>query len=281
MVQPLSLTPEELQLTDIYDITLGTGARLYLTPYGGTYTKLPRIDGNEYQTIPITRTKVSYHTDLQVDTVDVSFGIHAFTVGGRTIVEAIQLGWFDDAEVIIRIINLNMTAERREIFRGQVGKGIKFDRKTVKLSVTSTLDLLKAIVPKIIYQEQCNHKLWSSYCGLSKVAHRRTGTAATGSTRTRIISAIFAFTAHPSGHFVLGEIRLISGANAGVSRTIRFHNNGNVDVYQPFDFDVAVGDSFEVFPGCDKSGTTCATKFGNYANFLGFEYIPRPEIMFS
>ncbi len=80
---------------------------------------------------------------------------------------------------------------------------------------------------------------------------------------------------------MLGEIRMTSGANNGVSRIIRFHNNGNVDVYIPFDFDIAVGDRFLAYAGCDKSGTTCHARFANIINFLGFEYIPRPEIMFG
>lgn len=277
----LDLVPEELQLTDIYNITLLSGAKLYLTPYGGTYTKLPKIAGNEYKTIPITRTRVAYHTDLQVDTVDISFGIHAFTIGGKTILEAIRLGWVDNAEVIITSVNPTLVTEKREIFRGQVGKGIKFNRKTAKLSVTSALDLLKATVPKILYQESCNHKLWNTYCGLNKATYKQTGTAGTNSTKTKIIDAIFGYITNPSGYFVLGEIKMISGANNGVSRTVRFHNDGNVDVYQAFDFDIAVGDSFEVYPGCDKSGTTCDIKFHNYISFLGFETIPRPEVLFG
>ncbi len=276
----LDLTKEEPQLTDIYDITLGTGEKLYLTPYGGTYTKLPKIDGNEYQTVPITRTKVSYHTDLQVDTVDISLGIHAFTISGKTIIEAIQLGWFDNAEVIINIINPAMVTEKREIFRGQVGKGIKFNRKTAKPSVTSTLDMLKQTIPKIIYQEQCNHRLFDSYCGLSKASYKQTGTADTGSTKTKIIDAVFNYATNPSGYFILGEIKMTSGDNNGVSRTIRLHNDGNAEVYHPFDFDVAAGDTFEVYPGCDKSGKTCDEKFNNYVNSLAFEYIPRPEVMY-
>ena len=39
----------------------------------------------------------------------------------------------------------------------------------------------------------------------------------------------------------------------------------------------AVGDTFSVFPGCDKTKTTCAGKFSNIARFRGFPFVPVPE----
>jgi len=39
----------------------------------------------------------------------------------------------------------------------------------------------------------------------------------------------------------------------------------------------AAGDTFVVYPGCDKSQRTCRLKFNNLANFGGFPYVPAPE----
>lgn len=277
----LDLTKTELRLTDIYEFVLsdGLGTKKYLTPYGGTYTKLPKIGGNEYQTVVISRTKVGAHTDLQLDTIDVTLGILAFTVQGKTIREAIQLGWFDNAEVIVSMVNPALVTETREIFRGTVGKGIKYNRKSAKFSVNS-LNFLKQTVPRIVYQSPCNHQLWDKYCQLNKTAYEVTGSAGAGSDQTNIYNAAFAYATHASPYYVLGEIRMTSGANAGISRTMRTHNDGNIEVYDPFDFAIAVGDTFKVYPGCDKSGQTCDEKFSNYLNFGGYEYIPRPEVMY-
>ncbi|MCK4248666.1 MAG: phage BR0599 family protein [Candidatus Omnitrophica bacterium] len=276
----LDLTQEQLQVADIYQITLNTGKVLYLTNYGGTYTHLPGIDGNIYKLTSITRSKIGWHTDLQIDTVDLSFGIHAFEIDGKTITEAIAFGWFDNAEVIISQVNPKLVTQKREIFRGQVAKGIKFNRKTVKLYATSVLDLLKATVPKLIYGEQCPHRLYDNYCQITKSTWERAGSAASGSTKTRIYASVFNYASNPEGYFVLGELKMTSGANNDVRRTVRSHSNGYVEVYIPFDFDIAVGDTFLAYAGCDKSGTTCHDKFSNYVNFLGFEYTPRPEVMY-
>jgi hypothetical protein len=55
------------------------------------------------------------------------------------------------------------------------------------------------------------------------------------------------------------------------------HGDGWVKLIVPFPDPPAVADPFSAWPGCDRSGQTCDEKFDNYANFFGFEYIPKPE----
>lgn len=43
---------------------------------------------------------------------------------------------------------------------------------------------------------------------------------------------------------------------------------------QPLPYPIAIGDSIIVYPGCDKTISTCASKFGNSINFQGEPYIP-------
>jgi len=151
----LDLTSDEIKVVEVYDIDLSViDKTLYLTNYGGINISLPTVNGNSYTTIPIKRSRIGLHTDLKIDTVDIEFGIQSFTIKGKSIIQAIDYGWFDGAEVTITQVNPDDTSNQREIFKGNVNKGIKYDRKTVKLSVTSILDLLKKEVPRIIYQEQ-------------------------------------------------------------------------------------------------------------------------------
>jgi uncharacterized phage protein (TIGR02218 family) len=37
---------------------------------------------------------------------------------------------------------------------------------------------------------------------------------------------------------------------------------------------IAAGDSFSIYPGCDKQQSTCQNKFANLINFRRFPYIP-------
>lgn len=276
----LDLTGQELRIAHIYQITFSTGTIMYFTSYGGLRKELPEVGGNFYKYINITRSQIKKYIDLQVDIVEVMFPVHAFTIDTKTIVEAIELGWFDKAEVIISQVDPGNVVNTREVFRGDVSKGVEFDRGKVKLSITSILDVLKTEIPRLIYSEQCNHKLFNSRCGLTKSSFRETGSADASTTTTRIYDAIFAFSNQDEGYWVLGELKMTSGDNSGISRTIRTHADGYVEVYIPFDFTIEVGDTLEAYPGCDKRGSTCDERFSNYINFSGWEYIPRPETLY-
>jgi uncharacterized phage protein (TIGR02218 family) len=59
---------------------------------------------------------------------------------------------------------------------------------------------------------------------------------------------------------------------------IKFHvNNGaevSFELWETMPFDIAIGDTFDVTAGCDKSLATCRGRFNNVPNFRGFPYIP-------
>ncbi len=277
----LDLSGEQLQIAQIYQITFSNSTVMYFTSYGGTLRELPEVGGNFYTYISIKRSKIKKYTDMQVDVVDVTFPVHAFLINGKTIVEAIEAGWFENAAIIISQVDPKSVGNSREVFRGNISKGVEFDRGLVKIAVTSLLDVLKTEVPRLIYQEQCNHKLFDARCSLTKADYEETDTAGGSSTNTRIYSSVFDFSAHASGYWVQGELQATSGDNNGVSRAIRIHADGYVDLYKAFDFDVDPGvDTFKAYPGCDKYSSTCDTRFGNHINFFGFTEIPRPETLY-
>jgi uncharacterized phage protein (TIGR02218 family) len=47
-----------------------------------------------------------------------------------------------------------------------------------------------------------------------------------------------------------------------------------VTLFLPTSFPIAVGDTFSISAGCDKSKDTCQAKFANIANFRGFPFVP-------
>ena len=75
-----------------------------------------------------------------------------------------------------------------------------------------------------------------------------------------------------------GTITGVTGANAGLSRTISDHLSGVVYFKKAFLFTVAVGDTFTLLPGCDHTTETCNATYQNLARFGGFPYIPPPEL---
>ncbi|MEI8325522.1 MAG: phage BR0599 family protein [Betaproteobacteria bacterium] len=69
----------------------------------------------------------------------------------------------------------------------------------------------------------------------------------------------------------------MTGANAGIGRTIKAQAGGVLTSVQPWPSAVTIGDTFTVYPGCDKTQATCSSKFSNLARFRGYPYVPAPE----
>ena len=80
-----------------------------------------------------------------------------------------------------------------------------------------------------------------------------------------------------SGYFDLGVVKFTTGLNAGVARTLRKYTPGQFTTIAPWPFAVAAGDAFTVYPGCDKTTSTCNAKFSNGSKFRGHPYVPSPE----
>jgi uncharacterized phage protein (TIGR02218 family) len=78
--------------------------------------------------------------------------------------------------------------------------------------------------------------------------------------------------------YALGRIVFTSGANNGISRTIRANDgSGNFTLINPLPNPLAPGDAFTVFPGCDLTTSRCLAKFNNLNNFKGTPFVPLPQ----
>ncbi len=273
----IDFTPTKLTLTEIYEITFADGAIAYFT----SHDKDIIYDANTYQAIPITRGPVRYHTNLQVDKVDISFGLVGVKIGTKqlSIPEVIRRDFIRNAHVKIYIIDYITLTDTKLIFEGWVTGKISHNAGIITVGVGSLLDKLKEKFPKLIYSEFCNHQLYNSYCGLTKANYLVQDSAATNSDRQNIYSTVFAFSTQAEGYWDKGELKMTSGNNNGVSRSILKHYDGHIKLTLPFSEDIQIADTFDVWPGCDKSGQTCDEKFSNYNNFFGFEYIPKPEVL--
>ena len=66
--------------------------------------------------------------------------------------------------------------------------------------------------------------------------------------------------------------------NFGQSRTITQLSGGTISLLKAWLEPVAVGDGFQLLPGCDHTLATCQNSFNNLSHFGGFPYIPPPEL---
>ena len=146
-----------------------------------------------------------------------------------------------------------------------------------KITVRSDLELLDVKIPRNVYQAGCMNTLYDAACGKDRDALTVRGAAVVGypaPTKNAFVTNLQTTNAF----FDLGAITFTTGANAGVSRTVKsYWYNYLLQVITPFPFAPAAGDLFDIYPGCDKTLAACTGKFYNAARFRGQPFIPSPE----
>ncbi|MCX7067339.1 MAG: DUF2163 domain-containing protein [Methylococcales bacterium] len=233
-------------------------------------------------TTRIERSDINISSGLSVDECKVTLHCYQDSVIGLLSMPNFALiGGFDNAHIKIELAVMptynDTTAGAIHLFEGLVSD-VVMDLSLVELTVSSDSVRLNVQIPRLIYQPTCSHTLFDSHCGLSKAAFTVSRTVI-DSISTGEISFADATTL---GIYALGRIIFTSGANAGLSRTVKVHS-GSLGVavilpLYPFPFIATAGDTFTISQGCDKSRALCTSRFNNASQFLGFEYMPVPEV---
>lgn len=148
----------------------------------------------------------------------------------------------------------------------------------ITADVLSELNLLDKPMPPDVYQAQCKNTLFDSGCGLNRTAWRVPGIAdAAGLSGLTAKSGFASSLGQGPGWFDQGTVQFLTGANAGVKRTVKSFNAGTFAFALPWPQTIVTGDTFEAYPGCSRSKDTCQNKFNNLLRFRGEPFIPQPE----
>jgi hypothetical protein len=140
--------------------------------------------------------------------------------------------------------------------------------------------LMQTLMPRNLIMPSCRHTLFDSRCTLTAASFVQSAVALAGSTRQKLLAS----PAAPGGSHTwqLGRITGTSGANNGISVTVASWNGSTgFQPQYPFPFNIAAGDGFNFYPGCDKSignGGCGSGGFNNISNFGGFPYVPVPTM---
>lgn len=157
------------------------------------------------------------------------------------------------------------------IFLGRMAE-VDVGRTEAILNVNDYRELLSMLMPHNLFQSGCRHTLFDAGCSLSKAAFAQAGVVNAVDSNQITTSLPFA-----AGYFNLGSITMTSGENEGFNRAVRSWDGVTLTLIAPFYYDVQIGDTFNAYPGCDKTSATCASKYANSDNFGGQKYIPAPE----
>lgn len=127
------------------------------------------------------------------------------------------------------------------------------------------------------FQRGCSADLGDARCGVDILSStfRTSGVVVTyaGGVLKLDLAASFEL-----GFFTGGSLTFTSGANAGARLTIKSHRQSEMRatlaLWTPPGGAVLPGDAISIVAGCDKSPSSCKTKFDNIVNFRGFPHMP-------
>jgi uncharacterized phage protein (TIGR02218 family) len=271
---------------DLWEITLVApiATTLYLTNWDTNLT----VGGHTYDSgFGIKRGSLTHTNNLSVSTLDVTLTPQfdsptPVKVGSYSVTEALRRGFFDGATVKFSKLFMqtagDVSAGAVPWFIGRVAN-VKATRASVTMTVESALALLNVAMPRNVYQTGCLHALFDAGCTLTKASFKSSG-AISGSP-TSLTNFVYTGLSQATGYFDLGIVVFTSGKNTGVSRTVKIYGLGNLILASPLPEVPASGDTFDIYPGCDKTQDTCNTKFSNILHFRGYPYIPVPETQYD
>jgi hypothetical protein len=78
-----------------------------------------------------------------------------------------------------------------------------------------------------------------------------------------------------------GIVKWITGNNAGFYSTVRAytHSTKRIRLWAAPPFTVAVADTLEIMPGCDRTFALCLSRFANTINFRGEHLLPGTDVV--
>lgn len=266
----------QVYMVDLYTITLSGGTVVRYTNADTNVT----ANGNIYTAGPaIMRGRTKVTIGVTVDTLAVTFAAdNSTTINGVPLLQFIAGGGFDGGRLVLERAFASSAVSAWVgavmLFQGRIGDP-QVNRYAAEVPVKSDSELLNVMVPATIYQPGCSNTLFDSTCGLEKASYAAAATATSASDGTR--RTFSTGLAQAAGYFDLGWAVGLTGPNAGIGRTIKTYASGVINAIQPWPSAIAIGNTFTVYPGCDKTQATCQAKFANTIRFRGHPYVPAPE----
>lgn len=265
---------------DVWTITLNGGGVVRWT----SHDRDLKVAGNWFISGPkIERSAISEKRGVEVATMTVTVtGDDSDLINGVPVIGFIAAHGLDGASVKLErayapewtSVDAGPQAITGTVIRF-AGKVTSIDSvlgATAEFTVSSWLVLLNAQAPRNLYQVGCLRTLYDAGCGVNPASFSATGSVTGGGTAAFTSTATGA-----AGYFAQGRIVFTSGANAGVSRTVRSNDGaGGFALIRPLPTAPAAGDTFTAYAGCDLSKATCETKFANLTRFKGTPFVPVP-----
>ena len=225
------------------------------------------FDGTTYlASTGVTPSAIVGRIDLSVPNLEVVGALDS-----SAITEADLLGGkWDGCAVEIFEVNYRDTSMGRMILAtGKVGN-VTAGRQTFTAELRGLLQALQQPVGGT-YTKSCAATFGDARCAFNVEALRVSGAVTSVTNRAAFATGM----GEASDYFGAGVITWVTGLNNGLLMEVSSFAGGSFTLNAAMPFNIAVGDTFTVIPGCRKRRTEdCKDKWVNVINFRGFPDTP-------
>lgn len=237
--------------------------------FGFTSTDVPfDFDGLRYEAATgFTPSAIQGRADLSVPNLEVAGMLDSASITE----DDLLAGRWDRATVEIFEVNYkDLSMGRMVLGTGTIGN-VSAGRVNFSTELRGLGQALQQPIGEV-YKAACPAELGDARCGVDVEALRVAGTVtAVADRRTFTDSA----RAQVSDYFGAGVCTWSGGLNDGLAMEVRTFAAGVFVLQQPMPFNVQVGDTYSVVPGCRKRrDEDCQAKYNNVINFRGFPDVP-------
>ena len=268
-------TQKNVFMCDLYELKLLSGLTFYYADYdmdivfgGKTYSHKGPV---------FERDKIEVSSKITVDKMNIDISVdETDTIGGSPTMHVAHNGGLDDATLSLLYCYMSapgVVVGTLEQFTGDIdindggGLGMQWE-------VKSSVQRLNVEWPLHKYYPTCPYTLYDAGCGLNLADYMTTGTVTAVTSQQEFTTNINL----ADGYFNQGGIEWLSGPLSGADAPIKnSYADGVMVMLIPLESVPVVGNTFRVYPGCEKTPAICTSKFNNFLRNRATPYIPLKE----
>ncbi|MEP1206731.1 MAG: DUF2163 domain-containing protein [Rhizobiaceae bacterium] len=187
----------------------------------------------------------------------------------------LQNGLYDGAQVEIWLVNWKSPDQNHLLRVALLGEVTREDA-VFKAQLLGQTELLNQGHGRS-FSRSCDAVLGDAHCGVNLNDPEFETNGAVLEVVDRLTLGCSGIDSFEAGWFAHGQLIWLSGDNAGLTVEVsasRSHRDDRLTLWKAMPNAPAIGDTFTVTAGCDKSFSTCKAKFNNHLRFRGFPHMP-------
>lgn len=236
--------------------------------------------GVEYEAAAgFTASAIEAQSGLAVDNLDVIGALESDKLNDADL----SAGVFDDAEVEIWRVNWRQPEARVLLRKGNIGE-VSRGATGFRAEVRGLAHRLNQSTGRL-FQYACDVDLGASRCGIDLTSADYQASVIVASIIGEREFTLTGAASYADQWFTRGLVEVDSGENLGRQGEIKEHRlidgSTHILLWHALPKAMTVGDEMTLYAGCDKSFSTCKSKFGNGGNFQGFPHMPGNDYMLS